>query len=180
MMVFAVAVTAPAESGHLTFRGVQITGSSKAFISKIRRTGIYTNSSGMLKGVVGGWKSSSIQIGVNGQNQVCQVLVGFRFYGMDRWTTYRDCYYSLKNSLVRKYGNPSECKEHMPLLAVNNFLKMRCLKNGYATYCTVFNTRFGQVILNMQWEGGLISGRPVIFLGYYDAIGYGNGIRSDL
>ena len=99
--------------GHMKFKGVEITGSTKEFIKQLvnkgfKYTGVLQEGVSTLSGDFAGHKDCTLMI-VSVGNEVVRVNVVF--HEQSSWSPLYENYTSIKEMLTQKYGDPAIDKE---------------------------------------------------------------------
>lgn len=154
---------------HLTFKGVPIDGPLNEYVQKMELAGFShidtKNGTSLLKGDFAGCKNCRIVVSTN-SNIVNTIAVIFP--EKDDWSSLESNYTQLKEMLIEKYGQPTNCIEEFqgyrsPYDNTDKFLR---LKTDKCRYVTFFETTKGNIILSLGHdEDGCF-----VMLGYIDRI----------
>ncbi len=175
LMLFVCAVfaiTAHAQSEHLTFKGVPINGTLSQYVAKMKAAGFSyvgeQDGTAMLKGDFAGFKNCIIGVNtLKGVNVVS--AIGVIFPEREDWSMLESDYNSLKAMLTEKYGEPTEVVEEFE----NNYSsrssssKMLALATDECTWFTTFTTDKGKIQLSLI-KFNYLSG--AVLLKYFDKI----------
>lgn len=112
--VISYTVFAQSASEHLTFKGVPINGTLNEFVSKLKQKGLAhigtEEGIAMLKGDFAAYKNCTIAaVSLKQKNLVAKV--GVIFPSLETWSSLSNNYFSLKEMLTKKYGEPAVCVE---------------------------------------------------------------------
>lgn len=175
LLLFAIATLstfAQTTSGHLAFKGVPIDGTLNEFISKLKQKGLThigtEDGTAILKGDFAAYKNCTVAaIALKQKNLVAKV--GVMFPSLETWSSLSNNYFSLKEMLTKKYGEPTVCVEEFQ----NNFgkdddnMKMHGVKMDKCKYVTGYTTEKGDI--ELQIKGSVMDGCYVTLI-YFDKI----------
>ena len=103
-------LTASAQTGHLTFKGVPIDGTLNEFVGKLKQKGLTLMGSeqgvAILEGEFAAYKGCTIAVNEHESGLVNRVVVVFP--DRDTWALLYNDYSKLKDMLTQKYGKPTE------------------------------------------------------------------------
>ena len=165
-------------SAHLTFKGVPIDGTLNEFIMKMEKSGFThlgtEDGIAMLQGEFAAYKSCTVfVVSLKQKDLVGKVSVAFP--ESDTWSSLSHDYFSLKEMLTEKYGEPSEVVEKFDRGEPDDDnSRMYELNMERCKYHTNFETDKGDIQLSI--ENVEVSSGCVI-LQYYDKIN-GDIIRA--
>lgn len=169
LIVAAIVSVNIVAEGHMKFKGVEIDGSPKEFIEKMKAKGFtyMGNKSGVeaMMGEFATYKDCILYI-VSSENKVVKVSV-LILDETDTWSHLYSSYTTLKDMLTAKYGAPSGDKEEWQGYSEprDDNSKMHKLKMNNATFGAYYEMPEGVVeisLFSMQMQCGVL-------LSYYDA-----------
>lgn len=112
MMLFA-GLTASAQTGHLTFKGVPIDGTLNEFVGKLKQKGLTFMGSeqgvAILQGEFAAYKGCTVAVYEHESGLVNRV--GVMFPNRESWALLYNDYSRLKDMLTQKYGAPTDVVE---------------------------------------------------------------------
>lgn len=150
-MMFTTAF-AQTESEHLTFKGVPIDGSLNSFVEKMKQKGFtfitILEDVAIMEGSFSGYNDCTIQI-FSTKQKTSVYNVGVTFPKTEKWGILSSNYFSLKDMLTTKYGEPSDCTETFDAYTQprDDQMKMLYTKTDKCKYETVFTTSKGVIKL---------------------------------
>lgn len=158
---------------HLTFKGVPINGTLKAYTDAMIKAGFHyegktDNEINILSGDFAGFKSCYICVSTLSN---CDVVnsISVLFPNRDTWSSVVSDYEQLKSMLTQKYGIPSVCSEKFTShVGDNNTMKMYALRNEECEWYTIFSTELGDIELSVIEGTSYNTG--AVRLTYYDKI----------
>lgn len=160
---------------HLTFKGVPIDGTLSEYVSKMEKNGFThigtEDGVAMLKGDFAAYKDCIVGVATLEQKDlVSRITVLFPEY--DTWSPLSSNYFTLKEMLTEKYGEPSDCVEKFQtdFKPKDDNSKMHEVIMNRCKYYTTYETEKGSIQLSIEPDG-VISG--FVMLAYYDKINYG-------
>jgi hypothetical protein len=142
-------------SVHLSFRGIPIDGTLNEYVSKMKQNG-FTNI-GMEDGIAtltgdfAAYKNCIVVVATLKQKDlVSKISVIFPEY--NTWSLLSSNYFSLKELLTEKYGNPLESVEKFDsdTNPDNDNSKMFQVKMNNCKYYTTFETEKGSIQLSIE------------------------------
>lgn len=158
-------------SEHLAFKGVPIDGKLNEYVTKMKNNG-FTHI-GTEKGVTflrGDFASyKNCIIGVSTLDKVDLVnKISVAFPERENWSSLSNNYFSLKEMLIEKYGQPSEVVEEFQSYSEprDDNSKMHGVKMGTCKYYSIFTTDKGNIELSISGSINL----SCVVLSYYDKI----------
>ena len=151
--LMALSAYSQTESEHMKFMGIPIDGTLDEFKSKLIAKGFVPNPNdkNFLHGTFAGCDNSTIVCYYNKTNNL-MYAVGVLFPYSDEWIILSSHYYSLKEMLTQKYGEPKEQKEVFldPDMAKDDTSKMIQLKLKKADFISTFyNQDKGLILLTI-------------------------------
>lgn len=113
VMMLMAGLTATAQTGHLTSKGVPIDGDPTTFVNKLKQKGftvlLSENGITVLEGDFAAIKGCNVAVFEHETKVVNRVAVMFPV--KDTWATLYNEYSNLKQMLTEKYGEPAEVEE---------------------------------------------------------------------
>ena len=177
--VFALVSIAQTESPHLTFKGVPIDGTLNAYVQKMKQKGFTylgtENGVALLKGDFAAYKGCTIGVAtLKQQDLVSRITVIFP--DCKTWGTLSDNYYTLKEMLTEKYGNPVEVIEEFQSYSQpkDDNSKMHEVGMDRCKFVTTFATPKGSIQLEIGHNS--FTARFVM-LSYFDKLN-GDSVRA--
>lgn len=173
-----LSISAFSQSGHLTFKGIQIDGTLNQFVSNMKSAGFFSagqkDGTVVLKGDFAGYKGCYIIVStLRNKDLVSRIVV--MFPECSNWSILDGNYSKLKEMLTTKYGEPSESVEEFQnsYAGRNDDFKMHELKMDRCHYQTIFQTDKGYILLRLMHDN---YGKCYVLLAYYDKI---NGLEVE-
>ena len=134
-MLFAVINIMAQE--HLSFKGIPIEGSMTAFCQKLKAKGFTQmgrdNNVTMFTGDFTG-RQATVGVGATDDGKSVHSVVVI-FNESSEWNTLVNTYDYYKGLYIRKYGEPSACREHNPSRQDSNISLMYELGQGTVYLC---------------------------------------------
>ena len=164
---FSQANKNPAE--HLSFKGVPIDGTLNEFLSNMKRSGFtllrIEDGIAMLQGDFAGYKNCLIGVSTLKQKDLVG-SIAVVFPEQETWSFLSSDYFTLKELLTIKYGEPSESVEKFDsgLQFMDDNNKMDEVGMDRCKYYTTFQTAKGSIQLSIEHD----SFTCFVKLGYYD------------
>lgn len=161
-----------AQNQHLQFKGVPIDGTLNEYVQKMKNanfTYLGTDDGiAILSGDFAGYKSCIIAVSTLKQKDLVN-RIAVKFPDRDTWSYLSGMYFSLKEMLTEKYGNPSDCVEKFQsnTQPKDDGSKMHEVKMDRCNYYSTFETDKGDIELFIEHDG--VTSCYVI-LRYYDRI----------
>ena len=159
-------------SEHLTFKGVPIDGTLTEFVSKLKQKGLThigtEDGTAILKGDFAAYKNCTIAaVSLKQKNLVAKV--GVIFPSLETWSSLSNNYFSLKEMLTKKYGEPAVCVEEFQndFGKDNDNLKIHGVKMDKCKYVRGYATAKGNIELHIK--GDVMNGCYVTLI-YFDKI----------
>ena len=175
LLLFAIVTLstfAQTTSEHLTFKGVPIDGTLTEFVSKLKQKGLThigtEDGTAILKGDFAAYKNCTVAaIALKQKNLVAKV--GVMFPSLETWSSLSNNYFSLKEMLTKKYGEPAVCVEEFQndFGKDNDNLKIHGVKMDKCKYVTGYATAKGNIELHIK--GDVMNGCYVTLI-YFDKI----------
>ena len=160
-LIFAGAVSA---QQHLTFKGVPINGTLKAYTEAMVKAGFTHEGTkdgrAILSGDFAGYKGCLIGVStLNGCDVVSEISVLFPERGT--WKSLLNDYETLKSMLTEKYGKPASSEEKFTGYVGDNdnYYIMKALQEEKYTWFTTFSTEQGEIELSVFAgvnDGGMV------------------------
>lgn len=173
LLAIVLCVMAFAQSGaqHLTFKGIPIDGTRKAFVAKLQQKGFTLIGTEedvtMLSGDFAGYKNCTLLLTTLQNKDVVSMIVVL-FPACEDWPTVEDNYLNLKSMLSEKYGNPAQSmEEFQDWTPSDDRGKYDKLSKDQCYYESLFEVENGSIELMMVYE--IFSGAHVL-MRYLDKI----------
>ena len=164
---------------HLSFKGIPMEGSMTEFCQKLKTKGFTQigrdNNVTLFTGDFTGRKSTVGVSATDNGKSVHSVIVIFE--ESSEWNTLVNTYEYYKGLYVRKYGEPSACRENNPSRLDSNISLMYELCQGTVTYASAWNVTGGTIELSIEKDG---YSDGVVIIRYRDAQNVENKIQKDL
>lgn len=175
----SIAQVNPETSEHLMFKSVPIDGTLLNYKLKMENSGfthIQTKDGlAILKGDFAGFKGCLLGVATQKQKDLVSKITVF-FPEQKTWSMLSDNYFSLKEMLTEKYGEPSEVIEKFDAMSEPDDDNSRMHEVGMdnCKYSTTYTTEKGKIQLMINHDGFSSS---FVQLTYYDKIN-GEKIRA--
>ena len=168
--MFSLTIFAQTESPHLSFKGVPIDGTLNEYVQKMQQRGftyIGTDDNGvaLLMGDFAAYKGCTVGVAtLKQQDLVSKIAVVF--HKCDTWSTLSDNYYSLKEMLTEKYGDPIDVIEEFQSYSdpTDDRSKFIHVITDACKYITTFETPKGRIQLHIDHN----LGDGFVVLSYFD------------
>ena len=156
---------------HLSFKGVPIDGSLKAYTDAMVKAGFHYEGTydgvDLLSGDFAGYKGCTIGVSTL---KKCDVVshIAVIFPNKETWSSVLNDYETLKSMLTQKYGYPSDSKEEFTdyIGKYDNYFVMEAIKGDKYNWYAIFSTELGDIELSII-EGTKYH-TAAIRLSYYD------------
>ena len=173
-LLFVAVINTMAQE-HLSFKGIPIEGSMTEFCQKLKTKGFtqlgrddnVTTFTGDFTG-----RQATVGVGATDDGKSVHSVVVI-FDESSEWNSY-DYYNGL---YIRKYGEPSACREHNPSRQDSNISLMYELGQGTVTYASAWNVTGGTIELSIE-KAGYSDG--VVIIRYRDSQNVETKIQKDL
>jgi hypothetical protein len=159
-------------SAHLTFKGVPIDGTLSEYVSNMKQNGFtHTGTEdgvAMLTGDFAAYKNCIVGVVTLKQKDLVSKITVL-FPESDTWSLLSSNYFSLKEMLTQKYGDPSECVEKFDTYSKpsDDGDRMYAVKMDNCKYYTTYETDKGSIKLSIE-HNSVVS--CYVVLSYYDKI----------
>ncbi len=158
------------ESEHLSFKGVPIDGTLKAYTEAMKSAGFtYLGTQdgvSILQGDFAGYRGCTI--GVSTLKKLDLVsTIGVIFPEQETWSSLYSNYSFLKEMLTKKYGEPTDETERFDSSPNDDGSRMYELEMDRCKYYTIFSTPKGDIELSLQHNDFTSC---FVLLKYYDKI----------
>lgn len=181
LMVCMITLTtfAQTESSHLSFKGVPIDGTLNEYVQKMKQKGfdyIETKDGiAILTGDFAAYKGCTVGVATLKQKDLVSKITVI-FPNCETWSSLANNYFSLKEMLTEKYGEPADVTERFQsyLEPRDDNDRMLDVKMDRCTYVTTFETPKGDIQLIINHNGGMSC---FVTLSYFDKIN-GEVIRA--
>jgi len=175
VLVATISFAQPQPSDHLSFKGVPIDGTLNKYVAKMKQSGFTHIGTeygvAILKGDFATYKDCIVEVvTLKNKDLVSEITVAFP--ERDTWSSLSSNYFSLKEMLTEKYGEPSESIERFDTYSEprDDGSKMHQVRFDTCKYFTIFNTEKGSIQLSINSSG-------MVMLSYFDKIN-GDIIKS--
>lgn len=158
---------AGAQNQHLSFKGVPIDGTLKAYTDAMIKAGFHYEGTydgvAALSGDFAGHKGCTIGV-YTLKNLDVVSFISVLFPDQETWTSLKSEYETLKSMLTEKYGEPEESKERFTTYVgdYTNGLVMHALKEEKYEWYTSFSTELGTIKLTISEGEKYSTGRVVL------------------
>lgn len=162
---------AQTESEHLTFKGIPIDGSLDSFVQKLKTQNLTyigkENGVAIFMGEFAAYKDCTIGIvSLKQKDLVCKAAVTFP--SCETWSSLSDNYFTIKDMLSQKYGEPAVCVEEFQSYEPDDDrTRMHFVKFDRCKYQTSFETSKGSIQLSISHQG---YENCFVLLEYFDKI----------
>jgi len=179
VVLMTISSYAQTESPHLTFKGVPIDGTLNEYVQKMKQKGFtYLGTEdgiALLKGDFAAYKGCTIGVTTLKQKDLVSKITVI-FPNCDTWATLANNYYSLKEMLTEKYGEPADVFEEFQGYSEprDDNARMHELGMDRCKYVTTFATPKGSIQLSIGHNSFSAS---FVLLSYFDKIN-GETIRA--
>jgi hypothetical protein len=159
-------------SAHISFKGVPIDGTLNEYVAKMKQKGFTLigteDGVAMLKGDFAAYKDCIIGIATLKQKDLVSKITVI-FPKRDTWSLLSSNYFSLKEMLAQKYGEPSEVVEKFDTYPEprDDGDKMYEVKIDNCKYYTIYQTEKGNIELSIGHNSVLSC---YVILSYFDKI----------
>lgn len=180
VMLIALTSFAQTESPHLSFKGVPIDGTLNEYVQKMKQKGFdYLGAEdgiAILSGDFAAYKGCTIGVStLKKKDLVSKITVIFP--DCKTWTALSNNYYTLKEMLTEKYGEPADVIEKFQSYSEprDDNGRMHEVKMDRCKYITTFETPKGSIQL---YIGHNDMSSCYVLLSYFDKIN-GDVIRAE-
>jgi hypothetical protein len=158
-------------SSHLTFKGVPIDGTLNEYVSKMKQNGFTHISTedgvAMLNGDFAAYKNCIVGVATLKQKDLVSKITVI-FPESDTWSLLSSNYFSLKEMLTEKYGNPSDSVEKFDGLEPrDDNSRMYQVKFDNCKYYTTYIMDKGKIQLSIEHDEVI---RCFVMIAYFDKI----------
>ena len=167
--MMAIAQSQPYE--HLAFKGVPIDGTLNEYVSKMQQSGFTlmgtNDGAAMLQGDFAAYRGCTVVVATLKQKDLVSAITVI-FPACNTWASLSSNYFSLKEMLTEKYGEPSESVENFqPNEPEGDVFKITYVKLDDCKYHTTYETGKGRIGLTISHEGAVSC---YVTLTYFDRI----------
>lgn len=155
ILMLLAGLTATAQTGHMTFKGVPIDGNLNTIVNKLKQKGFtmlhMENGSAMLTGDFASFKNCTVGVFEHESGIVDRIIV--MFPDKDTWTLLYNDYTKLKEMLTEKYGDPTNIEEEFPnrlSYSFNDSDKMHEVRMDRCRYICDWTTENGAIELRIE------------------------------
>ena len=179
VMLMSLTTLAQTESPHLSFKGVPIDGTLNEYVQKMKQKGFtYLGTEdgiALLKGDFAAYKGCTVGVATLKQKDLVSKITVI-FPNCETWATLANNYFSLKEMLTEKYGEPVDVKEEFQGYSEPRDDNSRMHEVGMdrCKYITTFETTKGKIQLYIGHNSFSAS---YVLLSYFDKIN-GETIRA--
>jgi len=159
-------------SKHMTFKGVPIDGTLNEYVSEMKKSGFShigtEDGVAMLTGDFAAYKDCIIGVATLKQKDLVSKITVI-FPESETWSSLSSNYFTIKELLTEKYGEPSEIVEKFDTYSEpeNDNSKMHAVGMNNCKYYTTFELENGSIELSIQNDGFSTS---FVMLSYFDKI----------
>ena len=171
-LLIAILLTLPllAAPTQAEFMGIPIDGTLNAFARKLQAKGMKIidreNGTISLSGNFAGDNDCSIFLLGTSKNEIWRAAVASSTHYS--WSSLADRYFTLKNMLAQKYGDPISVEEFQVLYTPNSDSdKWHCVIMDQCNYAATYITENGQIDLSII-NYGILAGGAAVMLKYTD------------
>jgi len=163
-------------SDHLTFKGVPIDGSLSEFVSEMKKKGFTMlgaeDGMALLEGDFAAFKKCTLGIVTLKQKDLVSKATVI-FPSQDTWSSLSSDYFTLKELLTEKYGEPSDVVEEFQTHSqvIDNNYKMFIVRNNECNYYTTYETEKGTIRLSIEYKN---------FFGSFVMLSYNDKINTEI
>lgn len=156
-MILMAGLTATAQNGHLSFKGVPIDGMLNEFVGKLKQKGFTLMGSeqgvAILQGEFAAYKGCTVAVYQHESGVVNRV--GVMLPERDTWSMLYNDYSKLKDMLAKKYGEPVEVTEEFQSYTTprTDQDKMYAVEFDQCKYICDFKTDNGIIELRIAHDG---------------------------
>ena len=160
-----------ANQQHLTFKGIAIDGRLNDFVAKLKTNGFTflgtEEGITMLQGDFASYKNCLVAVSTLKQKDLVS-KISVIFQEKKNWASLSNNYFSLKELLIEKYGEPSAVVEEFQTRMQPNDdqMKMLYVNTDQCKYYTFFETEKGDIELSITKTGS----DGCVILRYFDKI----------
>ena len=152
LILLAFCVVCSAQTNHMKFIGIPIEGTLNSFVQKLKNKGytVITQQDGnvALKGEFAGYKDCIIVVKRFSDRDQVQ-YAGVHFPEEETWAGITNCYYTLKDRLTKKYGEPECIEEFSDREPSSDYLKFHAILNDECHYISDFSCENDMIRLIM-------------------------------
>jgi hypothetical protein len=169
---FAQVQMKPDSTDHLTFKGVPINGTLNEYVSKMKKKGFVhigtKDRIAMLKGDFAAYKNCIVGVATLKQMDLVSKITVI-FPEQDTWSGLSSNYFSLKELLTEKYGEPYESVEEFQSDIQPRHDNDKMYEVGFdrCKYYTIYETDKGSIQLSIDHDGVSSS---FVRLTYFDKV----------
>lgn len=145
---------------HLTFKGVPIDGTLNEFVLKMKQNGFTLvkteNGTAFLTGEFAAYKDCYVGVTTLKQKDLVSKIVVI-FPECTNWSSLSSNYFNLKELLIQKYGEPTECVEKFEYYyePKNDNDKYDAASSNHSKFLTIYETNKGSIQLSIESNGDL-------------------------
>lgn len=175
-LLFVAVINTMAQE-HLSFKGIPIEGSMTEFCQKLKTKGFtQLGRDNNVTTFTGDFTGRQATVGVTDDGKSVHSVVVI-FDESSEWNALVNTYDYYKGLYIRKYGEPSACREHNPSRQDSNISLMYELGQGTVTYASAWKVTGGTIELSIE-KAGYSDG--VVIIRYRDSQNVETKIQKDL
>lgn len=171
-MLIPLSLFAQTESQHMSFKGVPIDGTLDEFVQQMKQKGFdfvgQQDGIAILKGDFAAYKGCTIGVAALKQRDLVS-KISVVFPDCSTWSILSNNYFTLKEMLTEKYGEPAEVVEEFQLYSQlkDDESKFNNVRFDKCKYITIFKTEKGSIQLSIEHDGIYSC---YVLLSYFDKI----------
>ena len=179
VMLMSLTTFAQTESPHLSFKGVPIDGTLNEYVQKMKQKGFdylgTKDGTAILTGDFAAYKGCTVGVATLRQKDLVSKITVI-FPDCETWAGLSNNYFSLKDMLTEKYGEPAEVIEKFQSYSEpkDDNSRMHEVKMDRCKYITFFETPKGDIQLYIGHDNMMSC---YVMLSYFDKIN-GDVIRA--
>jgi hypothetical protein len=175
-LLFVAVINTMAQE-HLSFKGIPIEGSMTEFCQKLKTKGFtQLGRDNNVTTFTGDFTGRQATVGATDDGKSVHSVVVI-FDESSEWNALVNTYDYYKGLYIRKYGEPSACREHNPSRQDSNISLMYELGQGTVTYASAWKVTGGTIELSIE-KAGYSDG--VVIIRYRDSQNVETKIQKDL
>ena len=144
------------QMSHLKFMGIPIDGPLNLFVDELEDKGLrevpYFSQEGVtvMQGTFAGYRDCNIYV-FHSDDKGKVKMVAVSFPSLDKWEHLSSNYFSIKEKLTKKYGEPYECVEEFQSAprVIDDLMKMHFVETDRCKYSTKFYAPGGVIQLSI-------------------------------
>lgn len=140
------------EQQHMKFMGIKMGGKLSTFVNNLKQKGFTTDTKTtnlqvtIMNGKFAGYNNCTLMIYPNSEGNV--YLVGVLFPELETWSSLYANYSSIKDMLIKKYGEPLDCTETFDTdyPPRDDMDRMHQTKMERCKYSSIFDSEGGRIV----------------------------------